>query len=315
MRMTIKKEVDAQSNEEKKLEELMSKEFIENLNETYKQMPVIDTSVFEPVLKATAQIRELFDSEQMTNTIKKLLDITASYRQVMSTFQNSFDQFIRVLNDSVVRYPLAYRNEVNSKLIKFGWAYPLVLDMPALYTQLSEVKDSKSFDRYMISIYMRKDGKRIKQALEYIEPLVSGRHKTIIRQMSKMLRQDIRNYVMCYQYLYSLLDYYCSEQMFNHTGYRPNINKYRLEKIVSVDYDIEQNYQDVFENSIKLITDRYQGSDWTKVDSLEEVPLNRHSILHGKYIHDISFLEFIKLFNLTIFIIYMMSDENTNKSA
>lgn len=313
--MTIKKEVDAQSNEEKKLEELMSKEFIENLNETYKQMPVIDTSVFEPVLKATAQIREFFDSEQMTNTIKKLLDITASYRQVMSTFQNSFDQFIRVLNDSVVRYPLAYRNEVNSKLIKFGWAYPLVLDMPALYTQLARTEDSKLFDRYMVSIYMRKDGKRIKDALEYIEPLVSGRHSTIIKQMKKMMRKDIRNYVMCYQYLYSLLDYYCSEQLFSQTGIRPNISRGKLKTLVSSDYDIEKNYQDVFENSTKLLSQRFISSDWSKVDSLDNVPLTRHSVLHGKYIHDISFLEFIKLFNLTIFVIYMMSDEDKNKSA
>lgn len=313
--MTIKKEVDAQSNEEKKLEELMSKEFIENLNETYKQMPVIDTSVFEPVLKATAQIRELFDSEQMTNTIKKLLDITASYRQLMSTFQNSFDHFIRVLNDSAVRYPLAYRNEVNSKLIKFGWAYPLVLDMPALYTQLARTEDSKLFDRYMVSIYMRKDGKRIKDALEYIEPLVSGRHSTIIKQMKKMMRKDIRNYVMCYQYLYSLLDYYCSEQLFSQTGIRPNISRGKLKTLVSSDYDIEKNYQYVFENSTKLLSQRFINSDWSKVDSLDNVPLTRHSVLHGKYIHDISFLEFIKLFNLTIFVIYMMSDEDKNKLA
>lgn len=313
--MTIKKEVDAQSDEEKESEELMSKEFITNLNEAYKSMPIIDTSVFEPVLKATAQIREFFDSEQMTNTIKKLLDITASYRQLMSTFQNSFDQITKVLNDSVVRYPLAYRNEVNSKLIEFGWAYPLVLDMPALYEELSEVEDRESFDRYMISIYMRNDGKRIKQALEYIEPLVSGRHKTIIKQMKKMMRQDIRNYVMCYQYLYSLLDYYCSEKLFNHTGIRPNISKGKIKTIVSGDYDIEKNYQDVFDNSTKLLSQRFNNSDWSKVDSLDVVPLTRHSVLHGKYIHDISFLEFIKLFNLTIFVIYMLSEEDKNKSA
>ncbi|WP_308902444.1 hypothetical protein [Latilactobacillus curvatus] len=313
--MSIKKEVDAQSNEEKKSEELISKEFIENLNEVYKKMPVIDTSVFEPVIKATEQIREFFDSEQMLNTINKILDITSSYRQLVGTFQKSFVQAIKTLNDYVIRFPLVYRNEVNRKLIEFGWAYPLVLDMPALYVELSKVEDREAFDRYMISIYMRDDGKRIKQALEYIEPLVSGRHKTIIRQMKKMLRQDIRNYVMCYQYLYSLLDYYCSEQLFSQTGIRPNISRGKLKTLVSSDYDIEKNYQDVFENSTKLLSQRFINSDWSKVDSLDDVPLTRHSVLHGKYIHDIPFLEFIKLFNLTIFVIYMMSDEDKNKSA
>lgn len=162
---------------------------------------------------------------------------------------------------------------------------------------------------------MRRNGKRISDALKLIEPLVSGRHKTTIKKMSKMLRKDIGNYVMCYQYLYSLLDYYCSERLFDHTGYRPNINERKLNNIISSDYDIEQNYHDVFENSIELISYRYKKSDWSKVDSLEEVPLSRHSILHGKYIHDISFLEFIKLFNLTIFVIYMMNDEDINQSA
>lgn len=280
--------------------------------------PKFNSTIYTDSMKVMTDSLNIWKNNKVfENAIKNMVSgIQADYKSSFNTrLIDSFKELTKSINNHVKLLPIDLRNVINSRLIAFGWAYPLELSMPRLYGAVYRCKNKEEFNRYMVGIYIRNDAKMISETLKLIEPLVSGRHSTIIKQMKKMMRKDIRNYVMCYQYLYSLLDYYCSEQMFNHTGYRPNINKYRLEKIVSADYDIEQNYQDVFENSIKLITDRYQGSDWTKVDSLEEVPLNRHSILHGKYIHNISFLEFIKLFNLTIFIIYMMSDENTNKSA
>lgn len=313
--MTIKRRVDAQTAAEKMAEGLLTDEFKESFSELQKSLPTFNTEVFNPIIKATAPIRELIQSDQMKIMLKNIVPMVKIQRELISTIQSSFSNMLKALNDNVIQYPPIYRNLINNKLIEFGWAYPLILDMPALYQELTEVQDKKSFDRYMISIYMRNNGKRIADALKLIEPLVSGRHKKIIKQMSKMLRQDINNYVICYQYLYTLLDYYCSEQVFNHTGTRPNISKGSLKKIVSSDYEIEQNYQDVFNNSTQLLSTRFKHSDWSKADDLETVPLTRHSVLHGKYIQDISFLEFIKLFNLTIFVIYMMSDEDKNKSA